>query len=77
VPSGLPSVFFRALGKKLICRVRKKNTRQGKKKTLSKEALCRVFFFTLGKEASLPSVFLTLDKEALCRVFFSKHILKQ
>jgi len=26
-------------------------------KALAKEALCRVFFLALGKEASLPSVF--------------------
>jgi len=43
------------------------------KKTLDKDLLCRVFFFILGKEASLPSVFLpsvflALGKELLCRV---------
>jgi len=56
VYSSLPSVFSRALGKELCCRVpkekhsEKKNTqRRGFfaecKKTLGKDLLCRVFFF--------------------------------
>jgi len=43
VPSGLPSVVFRALGKDAFA--------ERFFLTLGKEALCRVFFFfTLGKE---------------------------
>jgi len=52
--ASLPSVFYRALGKEPLCRVpREKNsaiTRQ--------RILCRVFFFTLGKEFQV--FFLTL-----------------
>ena len=63
VSSGLPSVFFRALGKELLCRVRKK--------TLGKEALCRVFFLTLGKKASLPTA-----KSFFAECFF-RHLAKK
>jgi len=42
VPSGLPSVVFRELGKDAFA--------ERFFLTLGKEPLCRVFFFTLGKE---------------------------
>jgi len=46
--ASLPSVFYRALGKEPLCRVpHEKNS-----------AICRVFFFTLGKEFQV--FFLTL-----------------
>jgi len=58
VLNGLPSVFFRTLGKESLCRLSKKHS----KKTFGKEIffdtrqrpyLPRSVFFTLGKEASL------------------------
>jgi len=88
VSSGLPNVFFRALGKELICRVLKK--KRSEKKTLDKEgSLSSVkkntrqrrylpsVFLTLGKEPFLPSVFLTLGKDPLCRVQKKKHSVKK
>jgi len=67
VPCGLPSVFFRALGKEALCRVlnkkhsAKKNTRQRscftecKKKHSAKTFFAECQKKTLGKEAALPS----------------------
>jgi hypothetical protein len=56
VPSSLPSVFYRALGKEAFCRV-------PRKKLSVKE--------NTQRRSSLPSVLLlTLGKEFLCRVFY-------
>ena len=73
VCSGLPSVFFRALGKELLCRVLKKK-RSAKNKRSAKTFFAECFFFTRGKEPSLPFFcrvfFLHSAKNPLCRVFF-------
>jgi len=85
VSSGLPSVFFRALGKELLCQVPKE---KHSKKTLGKEGSlptakkhsAKTFFakcfLALDKEPSLPSVFFTLGKDLLCRVQKKKHSAK-
>ena len=60
-------VFFLALGKELLCPERKKTL--SKKNTWQRRSLPTVFL-TLGKEASLPSVFFYSAKKLFAKCFF-------
>ena len=68
VPNVLPSVFLRALGKVLLCRVLKKNTRQN--------FFAECFFLLSAKNLFAECFFPTLGKDNFQIIFWSSKLIQ-
>jgi hypothetical protein len=75
VPSSLPSIFCRALGKEVVCRVPRKKP-SVKENTRRRSCLPSVLFLALGKELFAECCIFDTRQRALCRVSKIQHSAK-